>query len=256
MLVVLLAVGCFAMQPQSARAETPAPAKTTKQAETPGPPTLPTVFGDRYVAPGGFESAADKLADDPLLHPKRTEARWVARDLKKPDQKPSAIGEWFGMALAVIFESGLWIALGIVVLVLLLTSKQWVPWLRDAVVRPPAPPSPIDVAPVEAHDALPDDITGAARAFWREGQRRRALALIYRAAVEAMVARTGGFLVPGATEAECLRASRALAHAEDREVFASAVRTWQYAAYADRMPDADAFEALLARLSQRFGWAA
>ena len=70
-----------------------------------------------------------------------------------------------------------------------------------------------------------------------------------------MVARTGVLLVPGATEAECLRASRALGATEDRDAFASAVRTWQYAAYADRMPDEATFEALLSRLSQRFGWA-
>ena len=71
-----------------------------------------------------------------------------------------------------------------------------------------------------------------------------------------MVARTGTTLVPGATEAECLRASRALGAAEDRDAFARVVRTWQYAAYADRMPAQAEFESLLSLASARFGWAA
>jgi hypothetical protein len=111
----------------------------------------------------------------------------------------------------------------------------------------------------EAHadgEALPDDVPTTARRLWREGRFRRALALLYRASVESMVARTGTVLVPGATEAECLRAARGLRDPAEREAFGRAVRVWQYAAYAERLPATEEFEALLAQLSQRFGWAA
>ena len=53
--------------------------------------------------------------------------------------------------------------------------------------------------------------------------------------------------------------ARARAHcvtAEDRDAFARVVRTWQYAAYADRMPAQTEFESLLSLASARFGWAA
>ena len=62
-------------------------------------------------------------------------------------------------------------------------------------------------------------------------------------------------LVPGATEAECLRVARRLPDAGDRDAFARMVRVWQYAAYARRLPQEDEFEGLLGELSQRFGWA-
>ncbi|HRN62481.1 MAG TPA: DUF4129 domain-containing protein, partial [Luteimonas sp.] len=65
----------------------------------------------------------------------------------------------------------------------------------------------------------------------------------------------GVALVPGATEAECLRASRRMPEAGDREAFARMVRVWQYAAYARQLPDEAGFESLLGDLSQRFGWA-
>ena len=61
-------------------------------------------------------------------------------------------------------------------------------------------------------------------------------------------------LPPGATEAECLRASRRMPLAEDRQSFARIVRTWQYAAYAGRLPDDDAFESLASTLQQQFRW--
>ena len=42
--------------------------------------------------------------------------------------------------------------------------------------------------------------------------------------------------------------------AADRQAFARVVRIWQYAAYAERLPDDDEFEALLGELQQRYGW--
>jgi hypothetical protein len=53
----------------------------------------------------------------------------------------------------------------------------------------------------------------------------------------------------------CVRRAR-FGAAEDRDAFARVVRTWQYAAYADRMPAHDEFESLLSLASARFGWAA
>jgi hypothetical protein len=103
---------------------------------------------------------------------------------------------------------------------------------------------------------LPDDIPTAIRRLWHGGRARDALALMYRAAVESMAQRAQVTLVPGATEAQCLRASRKLPLAEDRDAFARAVRVWQYAAYAQTLPGGDDFDDLVALLSRRFGWAA
>jgi hypothetical protein len=42
---------------------------------------------------------------------------------------------------------------------------------------------------------------------------------------------------------------------QDRDAFARVVRVWQYAAYAQRLPDQGEFDGLLDTLAQRFGWA-
>ena len=78
--------------------------------------------------------------------------------------------------------------------------------------------------------------------------------MLYRASVAAMAARIDAVLVPGATEAECLRAARGMADADDRDAFAQVVRVWQYAAYAERLPDDAGFDALASRLAARFAW--
>ena len=59
--------------------------------------------------------------------------------------------------------------------------------------------------------------------------------------------------VPGQCPLKC--ASRRMPQAADRQAFARVVRIWQYAAYAERLPDDDEFEALLGELQQRYGWA-
>ena len=77
------------------------------------------------------------------------------------------------------------------------------------------------------------------------------------AAIGAAFASAGAKVtVTGATEAECLRAARGLRDQWDRDAFGRMVRVWQYAAYAERLPDDGEFEGLLGQLGGRFGWAA
>lgn len=236
-----------------------APARDAHATEEPIPPapTMREALGPRYVDDKAFVDAVAKVKDDPLLNPSETQTTWVPRDKQELEKKdPSSIAamiaRWIGHAL----KAALWLTLAAVVVALLVTAKRWWPWLRSVVQPEPAEPSRIDIAPTEHDAVLPADIAASVRRLWADGLSRRALALLYRASVETMVARTGAFLVPGATEAECLRASRALGAAEDRDAFARVVRTWQYAAYADRLPDGDAFEALVSHAAERFGWAA
>ena len=70
----------------------------------------------------------------------------------------------------------------------------------------------------------------------------------------AMANEAGIELPPGATEAQCLRASRRLPADAARELFARVVRTWQYAAYAGRLPKDTEFEAMLDASHAQWGW--
>jgi hypothetical protein len=219
--------------------------------------SMDRIFGAQYVQPQRFDAAVDRAYRDPLLNPRKRESFWERRNPLEP-QKTSTnpLFALIGRAIGVIGEWGLWIVLGLAVLLLASTAPRWWPWLRET-VHPPrdARGAEVDRIPLPEPEALPRDIAGEARRRWHGGEPRQALALLYRAGVDAMVTRTGATLVPGATEAECLRAARALS-AEERDVFARTVRVWQYAAYAERLPAQDEFDALVLQLAQRFGWAA
>ena len=150
---------------------------------------------------------------------------------------------------------GLWLLVAALVIALALTAKRWWPWLIGIASEPEPEPAPVDMARIEHNEPLPPDIATVARRLWMEGQPRRALALLYRASVESMTARIDAHPPPGATEADCLRLSRRMPEAEDRDIFQRMVRMWQYAAYGQRLPAADEFEGVLQALAQRFRWA-
>lgn len=219
--------------------------------------TLARVFGEpARVDSRAFRQAVRRAHEDPLLDRSRVVRSWEPRDPAKP-RPPADVPAWLlaaGRVIAMIAEWGLWLLLGVAVLVAALTARRWWPWMRG-LAAPRMPETPVERAAAVEPDALPDDLAAHVRRLWREGRPRRALALLYRGAVEAMVVRAGVHLVPGATEAECLRAARRLPDAGDRDAFARAVRVWQHAAYARRLPDEAGFEALLDELSLRFGWA-
>jgi hypothetical protein len=214
------------------------------------------VFGGAGVDPARFQRAVRQAYRDPLLRPTRTGHTWVPKRKDKQDEPEVPQGlRWLGALAGWLSEGVFWVLLGGLLLWLLWRLPRWWPELWRPLPRESAP-LPVHESDAPHHEALPDDIPAAARGLWSQGRPRAALALLYRASVAAMAARTDTTLPPGATEAQCLRASRKLRDAEDRGTFADVVRTWQLAAYAQRLPDGDAFERLLLRSGQRFGWRA
>jgi Domain of unknown function (DUF4129) len=234
--------------------KTKAAAEPEAQIET---STLEEIFGEDTADHAVFDKAVGKAYQDPLLRPKQKTTTWERRD-KKKDKEPEEADmpqlKWLAALVGFVAEYGLWCLLGVLVLMLALTAKRWWPWLLGAASKPEDEPMPVETTAISHNEPLPPDIATVARRLWAEGQPRRALALLYRASVEAMSARVDAHLPPGATEAECLRLSRRMPVAEDRDIFQRMVRIWQYAAYGQRLPAADEFDALLQTLAQRFGW--
>jgi len=230
---------------------TPAPSK-------PDPSTLREVFGAQTIDDDDWRQSLKRAYEDPRISPKRTVTQWVPKNPDKPadpqQRDPTGFAR-FGAALASIGEYGLWIVAGALVLGLLLTAPKWLRWVRDPARRRTAEADEIKREPLPEEAPLPDDVPTAARRLWQSGRQRDALALLYRASVEAMTLRAHVVLVPGATEAHTLRASRQLPAAEDRELFARVVKVWQLAAYAHGLPASEEFEELLGQLTQRFFWA-
>ncbi|MBO9873488.1 MULTISPECIES: DUF4129 domain-containing protein [Xanthomonas] len=229
------------------------------------PVPLDEVFDTEPAADARFARAADRAYADPLLTAKRTIGYWKKRnpdEPPKPDDKQqdlTAFGKWIkaaAQAIAFVGRWGMWLLAGILLLVLLLTARHWLPWMRGTGRRRATVPAAPEHMPVLAPQPLPDDVATVARRAWREGRHRDALALLYRASVATLCERASVVLPPSATEAQCLRAAQRLPDDVDRSLFARMVRVWQHAAYAGRLPEDDAFDALVDDLQRQFRWQA
>jgi hypothetical protein len=222
--------------------------------------TLRQIFGEDSSGQATFEKAVAQAYKDPLLRPKLKQTTWQPRDRDKKKDKPIEAEPpqlaWLAGLIGFLAEYGLWLLVGALVVALLLTAKRWWPWLLGGLAVPEPEPAPVEMTHLAYSEPLPPDIATVARRLWAQGQPRRALALLYRASVEAMTARVDAHPPPGATEADCLRLSRRMPEAEDRDAFQRMVRIWQYAAYGQRLPAADDFETLVQTLAERFRWAA
>lgn len=107
-------------------------------------------------------------------------------------------------------------------------------------------------------ESLPDRVTDAVRALWAAGERRAALALLYRATLSRLVTENRLPLRQGNTEGDCLRLARQAVN-EQRlgagrlEVAAAATSLWLNGAYADRWPDSAAVLARCSDWDAQFG---
>lgn len=90
-------------------------------------------------------------------------------------------------------------------------------------------------------ESLPPDITAEVQRLWQAGQRRAALALLYRATLSRMVSDDKLLLRQGDTEGDCLRAATRACR-EQRlsqarlEIAGDATAMWLAAAYGNRWP--------------------
>ncbi|QQQ01693.1 DUF4129 domain-containing protein [Lysobacter enzymogenes] len=227
------------------------------------PSTLDGLYGPARSDDRSLRNAVEQAMKDPTVAPKQKQTVWKSRaEADKPKTERRRDSRDFdgfkGLSggLATGLELALWGVVALVVGALLFSMGRWLGWFRGGAFEEEPAPGELRNAALAEPEPLPDDIPTAIRRLWQGGRARDALALMYRAAVESMAQRAQVTLVPGATEAQCLRASRKLPLAEDRDAFARAVRVWQYAAYAQTLPGGDDFDDLVALLSRRFGWAA
>lgn len=96
----------------------------------------------------------------------------------------------------------------------------------------------MDVRP----ESLPDDVISVVLAHWNAGQRREALALLYRATISRCIHQFELEIGSGATEGDCLKFAEQ-AHRKGSidlakmSVIRSVTEYWRLAAYGDRWPD-------------------
>lgn len=162
---------------------------------------------------------------------------------RKPDQVDFKEPNFNGIAEAVKVIL-IALAIGGIAWLLIRYRHTFAHWFPQA-----APAMATEVAGLDIRvESLPSDVAGAVRRLWQSGQRRAALALLYRATLARLVADNGVQISQGDTEGDCLRraadAHRARRLGQTRLDLAGAATTlWLGAAYGNRWPgEAEVFD--------------
>jgi hypothetical protein len=204
-----------------------------------------------------FNKATSQAYEDKRFGRPIKKLEWVPRQLfdqSKPEKvnlEPPDTGNLFAGGINIL----LWSLLAVVVIMLAIFAMRHLR-LRVPAVGKPSEKLHTGVTELPTDEPLPDDLAGATRMLWRGGKRREALALLYRGCVEQVAAASHSHVPDDATEAECLRRARALDNEEHRQRAVAIVRTWQYAAYADRFPSDHEIDVLLTGWPAQVGRAA
>jgi hypothetical protein len=174
---------------------------------------------------------------------------------KTKPKDPPLMPRWLAAILAGVLKVAL--IGGAIALVAWMLQRYAAP-LRFNFAAAPEPRLATEVGGLDIREeSLPDDVAGAVRALWQQGQQRAALALLYRATLSRLVSRQSLRLHHGATEGECLAQARSAnaAGTLDNASLAladQATTLWLNAAYGARWPATDTVAALCTRWQAHF----
>jgi hypothetical protein len=199
---------------------------------------------------GQIAAAMKTLRQDPNLGGTRKvrTLRWVdAHDRSRP--APHGIGwigwigglfGWFAQTTRFLFWGAVAVLTGFlaIFLVRLLRERP----ARDSAdaFTPPTHVRDLDIRP----ESLPDDIGAGARRLWQDGERRAALALLYRGLISRLVHVYGVPIRGSSTEGECLALAAPRLEESPRAYASRLVRIWQLAVYGGHEPPVEAVFAL------------
>lgn len=184
------------------------------------------------------ERAIEAVKADPNLASHRTARRLVwdnpeEKEVRKPSKMPGWL-RWFTDFFGWIAETSqllFWLLIltliGVIVVFLLRLFAARAPRWRAADFVAPTHVQDLDIRP----ESLPDDIGAAARQLWDRGERRAALALLYRGLLSRLA---HGYRVPirdSSTEGDCLAIAARTLDARRIGYATRLVRVWQQAIY-------------------------
>lgn len=216
--------------------------------------------------PQEISRALAHLEADPNLAPVRTirTLHWRASQAQPIELPPwlrwlrslrwLAVGiamsiTWLAVAFAWLAQSSrvlLWVGAaamaGVLVVYVARLARRWSPSSSRGEPAAPSFVRDLDIRP----EGLPADIGAAARVLWDGGNRREALALLYRGMLSRLVHLHGVPIRDSSTEEDCLvLAARQLD--ETRQRYATQlVRTWQLAVYGGAELEGSVIHALCA----------
>ena len=164
--------------------------------------------------------------------------------------------DWLGLGMASIGEAILWIIVAGLIVLAIIMYLRWSPVAASGShkINKKLPKSlfGLEITP----ESLPDDVGKAAMDLWNNKDPLVALSLLYRGALTTLIHRDGINLKGSATEGDCIRT--VFQHTDKLSeaainYFNNLTKTWQFAAYAHRLPDDSMMRDLSQRWTQHFG---
>lgn len=220
--VMIVCVSCFVFEPSQAEVK-----------------PLESRWDAREVS-----EAEHRVLDSDALQEWQTVEKWVAINADEAVEEDDAadlsgLTSFFsavGRFIAFVVEFGLWFLAAALLIAIVITSKRWLPYLQRT-PREHKPKSRIVLAGVEVSaDTLPEDIPATVLQLWQNGDRRRALSILYRGSVFRAVEKHGVRLPGSATEEACVDAIATQTNAAQADFFRQVVAAWVWCAYGSREP--------------------
>jgi hypothetical protein len=195
-------------------------------------------------------AAASAVRADPDFGGSRKDWEWrLKRQDSDSSSKAPTIPGWVRSLAGWLAEGGrvvVWIAAAIAVALLIVGARHWLRVRGDALAtsrrKLPTHVGTLDIRP----ESLPDDLAGAAGGLWQRGDRRGALALLYRGALSRLVHAHGVAIESSSTEAEVVVLARKRLPAGRGDFVARLVAAWTLASWGGRLADEATFESLRA----------
>jgi hypothetical protein len=218
---------------------------------------MPTLAQSTPQAPQQSADTPAKVIKEVLADPEFGTDREVSRLVPRfKVNDPEDKSDWrflfkLGEVIANLAQVLVWVAAGIVVILLVRAALRYAGWRRSQSGEeyiPPAALFGLDLRP----QSLPDDVSAAALALARAGQLREALSLLYRGALSALVHLQKVELAEGDTEEDCLQAAHPVLRGEGWRYFGELIDAWRSTAYAKRLPPPARIEQLCAEWNAHF----
>jgi hypothetical protein len=173
----------------------------------------------------------------------RKEQEWQRKNKEeeeeiKPPNKMLNFGSDFQILVGTIVRTLLWISLIVLLVLLFVYRHKIIAMLKPNRPKPPAAPPPdvlfgMDIRP----ESLPDDIAGASRTLWEQGQYREALSLLYRGALMRLTRHDLLEVHSSHTEGDILQLAKQQLAGQRLAWLTAVTLAWQEIAYAHRRPN-------------------
>jgi hypothetical protein len=223
--VLLAALMLVALARGVAYAQDRAPRETTPSAEAASP------------GPDEIAKALAKVKADPNLATERTIKMLRWKDVTKPPEKKSGrpawldwvagFFSWIGQSARVLLWCAAAVLAGLLVVYLVRIARAHGESTADEAFIVPTHVRDLDIRP----ETLPSDIGAAARQLWDRGDRRAALALLYRGLLSRLAHVHRVPIRDSSTEGDCLVLAALHLTTRPHEYASSLVRIWQRSVY-------------------------